>query len=253
MAQSLLSGLLAVAILLAATNMAHAEEPFADDEWAVFFTPYLWLAGLETSTRARGPFPATTTEVSMRDVLKSLDFGAEAAFEVRRNRMIGLVDFSYLDLSASKGLNGVPFTGASMETTTIFGSANAGYRVVEHDRGSFDLFAGVQFVWMDIDLAFSGGAPASTSSSQTLIDPIVGARGRLDLGSGFFVGTTGTIGGFGVDSELTWQLIGQAGWQANEWLTLQAGYRHFEIDFKSGGLMDNVTMSGPMIGATFRL
>ncbi|MEX2298383.1 MAG: hypothetical protein WD715_13285 [Dongiaceae bacterium] len=189
----------------------------------------------------------------MIDVLKSLEFGAEAVFEVRKNRLIGLVDFSYFDLSANKGLNGAPFTGATMETTTIFGSANAGYRVVEHDRGSFDLFAGVQFVWMDVDLTLSGGPPASTSSSQTLIDPIVGARGRLDLGSGFFVGTAGTIGGFGVDSELTWQLIGQVGWHANDWLTLQAGYRHFEIDFKNNGLMDNMTMSGPIVGATFRL
>jgi hypothetical protein len=52
---------------------------------------------------------------------------------------------------------------------------------------------------------------------------------------------------------LTWQAIGTVGWQANDWLAFQLGYRHLEIDFKDGELMENMTMTGPIFGASFGL
>ena len=250
-ARSLSSGIAAAAILLAAANLAHAEEPASDDEWVVLLTPYIWLPSLETTSRGTAVLPPIETDTELLDVL---NMAAELALEVRKDRVFVLADLSYVNLSADQNLDGIDFNDAEMDVAGILGSLNVGYRVVEEKPITFDLFAGAQIVSLDVDISVDGPAmSASASTTETLIDPIVGARFRVDIGSGFFLNAIGDIGGFNVDSKLTWQAIGAVGWQANDWLILQAGYRHFEIDFKSDDLMDNMTMTGPIIGASFRL
>ncbi|MEX0808146.1 MAG: hypothetical protein WD044_05410 [Dongiaceae bacterium] len=221
----------------------------SDSDWFVQLTPYVWLPSVETSSRSVGALPPMETQTDLLDVL---DVAAEAALEVRKNRVFLLLDLSYVDLSGSQGFDGVVFDKGETEVSGILGSANLGYRVIEEDPFIVDLMAGVQVVSLEIDLDFKGAVPASASTSDTLIDPIVGARARLNLGSGFFLNAIGDIGG-GVDSKLTWQAMGTVGWQANDWLAFQLGYRHLEIDFKDSSIMENLTLTGPIFGASFRL
>jgi hypothetical protein len=241
----------AAVLLLAAAYPAHAEEPVADDEWVVLLTPYIWLPTLETTSRSTAVLPSIETETELLDVL---NIAAEAAFEVRKGRVFVLADLSYVNLSAEQNLNGIVFNDAEMDVAGVLGSLNVGYRIVEEKPITFDFFAGAQIVSLDVDVSVDGpAASASASTTETLIDPIVGARFRVGLGSGFFLNAVGDVGGFNVDSKLTWQALGTVGWQANDWLAFQLGYRHLEIDFKNDGLMENMTMTGPIFGASFRL
>jgi len=237
-------------MMLATSGIARAQDRPPDSEWVVLLTPYVWLPSLETTSRSTAVLPSIETDTALLDVL---NIAAEAAFEVRKDRVFVLADLSYVNLSADQNLNGVLFNDAEMDVAGILGSLNVGYRIVEEDPVTFDLFAGAQIVSLDVDVSVDGPVSASASTTETLIDPIVGARFRVGLGSGFFLNAVGDVGGFNVDSKLTWQAIGTVGWQANDWLAFQLGYRHLEIDFKDGGLMKNMTMTGPIFGASFRL
>ena len=46
-----------------------------------------------------------------------------------------------------------------------------------------------------------------------------------------FVGR-GDIGGFGIGSDLAWQLATHLGVQVTDWLTILAGYRWLDIDYE---------------------
>jgi opacity protein-like surface antigen len=235
---------------LAFNDCARAQESSSD--WQFYFTPYLWMTGLGTETRGVGPIPPTDTDVDFSQIWDHLNIALQGNFEARRGRFFTIVDFNYFDLSVDKDLSGPVFTKLDLNMTGLLASASAGYWAIESDFASFGAFGGVQVFSTDIDLALQGMISPSRSGEVTLVDPIIGVRSAIDLGSGFFINGSGTIGGFGVDSKLTWQLFGGIGWQANDWLALRAGYRHFVIEQGDGKFIEEITMTGPVIGATFR-
>lgn len=62
----------------------------------------------------------------------------------------------------------------------------------------------------------------------------------------------GDIGGFGAGSEFTWQLLGTINDRAYDWLELRAGYRHMNVQRERGGTDIDISLRGPIIGATMR-
>ena len=66
------------------------------------------------------------------------------------------------------------------------------------------------------------------------------------------VAGTDHVGGFGVASDLTWQLVGTLEYQFSDWFAARAGYRHLKVDYEDGGFVWDVDLSGPIVGATFR-
>ena len=58
------------------------------------------------------------------------------------------------------------------------------------------------------------------------------------------------MGGFGVGSRATWQLLGTVNYRLADQLTLSAGYRKLSVDYRSGGTRFDMRLGGPIIGAT---
>jgi hypothetical protein len=97
--------------------------------------------------------------------------------------------------------------------------------------------------------------PASRSGSSedtvTRWDAIVGVRGRYTFGTGqrwlvpFYldVGTG--------ESKLTWQAAGGIGY-AFSWGEITAMYRYLAYEMKSDKPLNDLSLSGPMLGATFK-
>jgi opacity protein-like surface antigen len=54
------------------------------------------------------------------------------------------------------------------------------------------------------------------------------------------------IGGFGVSSDLVWQVYGGVGWQMSKRTALELGYKYFAIDYSDGGFTYDVANSGVM-------
>jgi len=59
------------------------------------------------------------------------------------------------------------------------------------------------------------------------------------------------VGGFGVGSDLTWQVAVTANYQASERLYLSIGWRHLYVDYSGGGTVFKGAMTGPVIGTTW--
>ena len=86
--------------------------------------------------------------------------------------------------------------------------------------------------------------------SESWIDPVVGLRGSIDLGSGFFAAAYADVGSGA--SDLTWQIYGGIGYRFNGRFLGQIGYRHLSVDYENDDFIWDVEMSGPIIGLTIR-
>jgi len=109
-----------------------------------------------------------------------------------------------------------------------------------HLNNSFDLLPGT--------------LPAVTvGQTQSWADPVLGARFRLNLDKGWFVSLKGDAGGFGVGSQLTWQVCTGLGKQFKERYSLLLGYRYMDVDYKNGGFLYDTHMSGLLAGFGIRI
>lgn len=69
------------------------------------------------------------------------------------------------------------------------------------------------------------------------------------MNKAFYLTGKGDIGGFGIGSELTFQLYGALGCDISHWCFIEAGYRYLYTDYNHGGFVYDVTQSGAEITA----
>jgi hypothetical protein len=84
------------------------------------------------------------------------------------------------------------------------------------------------------------------------VDPVLGARFRLNLAKGFFAQLKGDAGGFGVGSQLTWQIYSGLGKEFKQKYSVQLGYRYLNVDYRNGGFLYDTDMSGLIAGFGIR-
>lgn len=101
----------------------------------------------------------------------------------------------------------------------------------------------------------AGTEEFSKSNNKTWYDPIIIARFATDIKNKWLFQLRGDVGGFGLGSDLTWQLQGYAGYRFSKMFQLTAGYRVLSIDYKSGEeskeFIFNMKEFGPVIKLGF--
>jgi hypothetical protein len=252
--------LLPTAALLAGTPSARAQDTTAPaDAWTFRIMPYLWAAGISgEGTGGRG-LPTFDIDKGFDDVIGDLDFAFMGSFEAQRGRFGLIADVIYLDVSSSASTPfGLIFSKVHANLSSFVGTAYGGYRFFETERAGFDVLAGARLFSLDLDLDFEAGRfgrDRSFDSSSTWADPVIGVRGRIEVGDGFFVNAAADVGGFGLSSDITWQALGTVGYSFNENWEVRAGYRYLAVDYPYLGERSidlDVAFSGPIIGVGYR-
>ena len=107
---------------------------------------------------------------------------------------------------------------------------------------------------LSVDLDPIGGLLGRTnfSDGDTWVDPMIGAKARLNISDGFYLTGWGLVGGFDVGSDLTWDAMGAVGYEATNSVSLIAGYRALGVDYSSGPFLFDVVESGPIVGASIK-
>jgi hypothetical protein len=113
---------------------------------------------------------------------------------------------------------------------------------------------------MDIDskLVVLGPADAvlEAKAGASWVDPFVGARVVLPAGKRSSVVLQGSVGGFGVGSDLAVDAAGYFEYSFSERTSAIVGYRLLAVDYEDGEGADrfiyDTTTQGPAVGARFR-
>jgi hypothetical protein len=223
--------------------------------WKVNWVPfYLWMSGLNGNVGVRGHM--APVDASFSDVFDKLNIGYMTALDVRYDRVGVLTDLVYIDLGADKAFPNInAFTGAHADVKQFFVDPELYARLFANDRGSVDALAGFRYWHLRNKLRLDPGTLPGFSGdgSQNFVDPVLGARFRLNLQKGWFATLKGDVGGFGAGSELSWQIYSGVGKEFKQKYSLLLAYRRLDVDYRNNGFLFDTKMNGVMLGFAIRL
>jgi hypothetical protein len=256
-------------VLLACATVVNAAEEKPDDKWHFAITPYIWLPSLSGSMKLETPpgFGSGNLGYGPGDYLEYLDFVGMLDFQMQKGRWTFLADIMYVDFSGNQTAQ---FPGAlpgGGEWTVdadwglqalIFELAGA-YSVFRNENMNFDLLAGVRYASIegDVSLDIIGPLPGWVSSrtfseTESFVDPIVGFKGKFELGKKWYFPYYFDIGGFGIDSDLTLQAYAGIGYHFADWFSMALGYRYLYYDFGDDSkLVEDLNLYGATLGFNF--
>jgi hypothetical protein len=130
------------------------------------------------------------------------------------------------------------------------------YEVYNNEQSVIDAYVGARYWKIDTHLAFGGGlgflAGKTIDHAESWVDPLIGIKGRTPLGdTKFYVTGVATIGGFGVGSDLFYDLNANLGYQWSKSIGTTVGYRIYDLDFENDGFVYDVKQQGWIIGLTW--
>ena len=237
--------------------------------WRYGATLYFYVPTVSGKTSV--PADSGGTPISF-DVLEHLKFTLMGSLEAHNGQWGAFTDFIYLDFAGDRNQSR-SFTigniGLPVGTTADFDWSLKGvswtvggqYRFVSSPGFTLDALGGARLldIKRSTNWTITGDlgplAPASRTGSnkadETLLDGIVGLRGRWTLGAGspwsvpFYVDI-----GTG-DSKRTWQAAAGIRYSF-QWGDASAHWRVLDYQMKSGDLVEKLKFSGPMVAATWR-
>jgi hypothetical protein len=92
------------------------------------------------------------------------------------------------------------------------------------------------------------GNQPELDASTTVVDPILGATGEWSLNDAWKFEVRGDIGGFGVGSEFTYQMMALFHASLGKTFAIPFGYRVLGYKINTGGVSMNVLMTGVVFG-----
>lgn len=220
----------------------------ADSGWWFRAAPYVWVTAINGDVGI-GHLSAPV-DISMMDTLESVDMTYMGILEAGYGRWSFGVDVFYGKLSQDVGGGGHLFRSFRFEQKQWLITPMVAYRAIETDRYHMDVFAGARITVLEAELTgrFVGGGEVSTTRDTDWTDPIIGIRGQADLTDRFFFRYYGDIGGFGANSDLTWQAFAGFGYQVNDHVNVAVGYRALGVDYSKDAFSLDTVTHGPVIG-----
>lgn len=252
---------------------AQAGPAVPDGQWHFGLTPYIWLPTIHTKMDFSVP-PDEGSVIESELGPKNLNFAVLLSGEARLDDWAVLADFIYLDLSSGSRVTSV---GGGSDTVLIPRDRNIGtqtdlkaytgtlagsYTVMRRPAATMDVLAGMRVLraeaGMDwsfdstiIGTGFTLQRSGHVDGDVTLVDGVVGARGRAWFGEGdrWFVSYYGDVGAG--DSELTWQAFAALGYTM-DWGEALFGYRYLSYRQSDEKFLQDMTFKGPLVGVSFR-
>jgi len=206
---------------------------------------YLWGAGLDGHVGNKaGGLPV---DVSFHDILDNLEGVLMVNYRGEFDNWSLTSDLVYMNIVPSSDR---PSATLDVEQTTW--EVTAGYEI----QPGLELLGGFRYVDLKtaLTLDFIMPSPPTIKTQEDWVDPIVGLDYRTALSDKWVFFGRADIGGFGVGSELTWQLGAYFSYKPSPNWKLFGGYRHLVWDFEADDANQffyDMAISGPLLGVGY--
>ena len=250
---------LILSILFSGNAMAQDSGTFVSEnnKWTFLVEPYMMFPNM-SGTVGLGDLPEATLDASSNDILGQLKMGFMLNAEASTGKWAIGSDLLYMDLA--KGIEARNLISSGEITAKQLGWEVSGlYRVTPWlEVGLGGLLNSINS-GADLNVKAIGGGTTSKSKSltKTWFDPMLITRISSKSGEKFIYQFRGEIGGFGVGSDLAWQIQAYAGYRFSKLFQIMGGYRIISLDYESGSgenrFMYNVDTSGPVVRFGFNL
>jgi hypothetical protein len=233
---------LMVMVVLTATSWTPAAAQSTGDRWDVFVAPYLVGAAQKGTVAVRGQ--EVDIDVSASDIFSNLEFGAMGLFVARKGRWGFGADAIWMAL------------GRNVRDTEVdYNQGAFAFYGLRRLSPAADLTFGLRVNTLQGELTFNR-LGVRVSEDKTWVDPIAGITLRTPPGRLLQLRVYSEIGGFGVGSDLTWQIFPTVGIGLTNTFSIEFGYRWLDIDYESGEgegrFAYDVLTQGPVVGVGIR-
>jgi len=245
-------------LLMLMTFISNAQESTSDKSWKFLIEPYLMFASMSGDAGIR-ELPPINVDVNTSEIFSNLEFGAMIYLEAQNDKWAIGSDLVYMKLAQDV----TPSTLISSGTITakqLIWEVSGLYRFLPFLEGGIGLRLNSLELGADINRNIIGGGDTtfiSADNSETWVDPVIIARATKVLKEKWQLQLRGDIGGFGIGSDLTWQLQGLVGYRFTKLFQTTLGYRVISTDYDNGSGADrfryDMTTSGPVIKFGFNL
>jgi hypothetical protein len=236
-------------LLCAATFLVPSGLQAGPRDWSGQVTIYGWGAGVSGDFRPLPGAPQLSFDNSFSDVLEDLDAAFFMSALARRGDLVLFGDLTYS--SSSRSGRVPPGIAASGKLTMRSATLAAGKRFEAAPQTTLDLLGGARF-WSIDGLVSVPLAGVTVAPEANFTDPIIALRANTQLSPRWSLLAYVDAGGFGVGSDFTWQTAVTANYKFSDHFYLSAGWRHLYVDYTKNGADFDGSMTGPIIGATFR-
>jgi hypothetical protein len=227
----------------------------ANDLWDVQVGLPFWATGLDGEVGVRGRSAHVDEDFS--DIVDILDFAIGLNTEVRyQRRWLFFANMSYVQTTADaepgRRLAGT-IDEVQLKQKEYDVDFGIGYNLFPHSAFRIEPFVAGRVTWLDaeISLAVPGTNP-EFDGSKAWADPIVGVMLKFPANSFLSFFAEGDIGGFGVSSDLTWQINAGGELKLGRHFYSRLTWRHQETDLEDGDFIYDVRKSGPQLELGFR-
>lgn len=248
----ILAALLSLAAFTAAAVPAQEFEKAND--WQFYANLYGWMPNIYGKSATD-----TKIEIDLDDILDNLEFTVMSTVGVKKDKWEFAVDVVYLDLEDKKKQTENPLgidpvnLHADLKLQSWILTPHVAYNIIENEKFKLNLLAGARYLYLDVDLKVKIDGlrdhERSGSDSGSVWDAIVGLKGEVTLNKKWFMSYYADIGTG--ESDLTFNLFGGLGYRFNK-VDLIAGWRYLRWNFDDNKALDNLYISGPIAGISYR-
>lgn len=259
MKKIMMSALVASSLVMAGGDIAPVEPvvetPVVEDtsKWQNELTIYGWLPTISMDTRW-GEYDTDTSD-SMSDIIDDLKMVFIGTYATRYDKWAFVADVMYVDLGDSEtGTHTFPGgetaqATVEMDIKSLLVSTGVGYNIVQTDSNILDVVAGVRYMDLEVDLSSDHPRHPGRSASKDFLDGIIGLRGAYNFNENWYMPYYADIGTG--DSDLTYQLFAGVGYRY-DWGDIKLGYRYVGYDMEDNMIIDDLGLSGGVLGVSFK-
>ena len=248
-------GMVLLFSLICRTAIAQKSDS-ASNQWHFLAEPYLELVNMKGSTDI-GNLPELHVFVPFSDLFSHLKIAGMLYLEAHNNRFAIATDIFFSHLQ-EKGTGPKGLVNGQVDMKLLLWELDGYYRI--NPWLEFGLGARLNSLQMDlsatVDSLFNGGPYSkSLSFTKTWVDPVIITRMKKELNDKWIFTLRADIGGFGIGSQLTWQVEPDIYYKFSKLFQLGLGYRYLSTDYSSGSGSDyflyDIALYGPEIRLGF--
>jgi hypothetical protein len=263
---------LAAAASLFALPAAAQAPSGSDGGWQFSLTPYLWLPSVSGTLNYDVPPGAgggPGVDVGGNDYLQNLESALMLGGEARKGSWAIFSDLILLEFGNEKaeirgvsGPGGVVQVPLNVNTTTslegVLWQLAVSHAISHSPANTFEVLGGFRYFAIESTLDWQLAGPiglfpqsGSFSQKEDLLDAIVGVRGKLRFGDGNRWLVPYYLDAGAGAAKLTWQAMAGIG-HGFKWGDVLFTYRHLSYEQESDEHLQDLSFSGPALGAAFR-
>jgi hypothetical protein len=222
----------------------------------LYITTRLGVWGMSLSGDTGVKNLSTSVSASFEDLIQNTNFAAFPSFELSKGNWVLAINGLYANLSDEERFTGPLGVRRGVDVTANMGVVDVGigYTIVRGTTTTgapFTLTPAIGGRWTYIDLEINPLNAETRSANRSWFDPYIGLVGVVGITRKLDWRNAGTIGGFGVGSQLTWTAETMLEWHFSEHVGLDVGYRVLSWDYDLSGFKWDMTLQGPWIGLSF--